>query len=67
MAKIEKIGNIQIVDNKEDKFFYFPMILWLVPGLGTEAEKVEKLSPLFFSTPRNLLIWDQVEMLCSCY
>ncbi len=22
MAKIEKIGNIQIVDNKEDKFFY---------------------------------------------
>jgi hypothetical protein len=33
------------------------------PGLGTEAEKVEKLSPLFFSTPRNLLIWDQVEML----
>ena len=37
------------------------------PGLGTEAEKVEKLSPLFFSTSRNLLIWDQVEMLCSCY
>lgn len=36
-------------------------------GLGTEAEKVEKLSPFFFSTPRNLLIWDQVEMLCSCY
>ena len=34
---------------------------------GTEAEKVEKLSPLFFSTSRNLLIWDQVEMLCSCY
>lgn len=34
---------------------------------GTEAEKVEKLSPFFFSTPRNLLIWDQVEMLCSCY
>lgn len=26
MAKIEKIGNTQIVDNKEDKFFYFPMI-----------------------------------------
>lgn len=23
-------------------------------GLGTEAEKVEKLSSLFFSTPRNL-------------
>lgn len=26
-------------------------------GLGTEAEKVEKLSPLFFSTP--LTYWDQ--------
>lgn len=38
MAKIEKIGNIQIVDNKEDKFFYFPMILWLVPGLGTRKK-----------------------------
>ena len=25
------------------------------PGLGTEAEKVEKLSPFFFSTPRNPL------------
>ena len=26
MAKIEKIGNIQVIDNKEDKFFCFPMI-----------------------------------------
>ena len=26
------------------------------PGLGTETEKVEKLSPFFFSTPRNLWI-----------
>ena len=30
------------------------------PGLGTEAEKVGKLSPLFFYTPRNSLVcWDQ--------
>ena len=30
------------------------------PGLGTEAEKVGKLSPLFFSTPRNSLVcWAQ--------
>lgn len=36
MAKIEKIRKMQIIDNKEDKFFYFPMILCLVPGLGTE-------------------------------
>lgn len=35
MAKMEKIRNIQMTDNKEDKFFYFPMILCLVPGLGT--------------------------------
>ena len=32
MAKIEKIGNIQIVDNKEDKFFYFPMISMACTG-----------------------------------
>ena len=34
MAKIEKIGNIQIVDNKEDKFFYFPMISMACTGTG---------------------------------
>ena len=32
MAKIEKIGNTQIVDNKEDKFFYFPMISMACTG-----------------------------------
>ena len=32
MAKIEKIGNIQIVDNKEDKSFYFPMISMVCTG-----------------------------------
>lgn len=36
MAKIEKIGNIQIVDNKEDKFFYFPMISMACTGSGYE-------------------------------
>ena len=31
---------------------------------GTEAEKVEKLSPLFFSTLRNSLVfWDQCKNL----
>lgn len=48
MAKIEKIGNIQIVDNKEDKFFYFPMILWLVPGLGTEEVVSKRWHNLFY-------------------
>lgn len=32
MAKIEKIGNIQVIDNKEDKFFYFPMISMACTG-----------------------------------
>ena len=46
MAKIEKIGNIQIVDNKEDKFFYFPMISMACTGSGDgkerDARRVEK-------------------------
>ena len=38
MAKIEKIGNVQIVDNKEDKFFYFPMISMACTGSGYHKE-----------------------------
>ena len=34
MAKIEKIGNIQVVDNKADKSFYFPMISMACTGSG---------------------------------
>ena len=34
MAKTEKIGNTQIIDNKEDKFFYFPMISMPCTGSG---------------------------------
>ncbi|WP_182426100.1 hypothetical protein [Bacteroides stercoris] len=40
MAKIEKIGNVQIVDNKEDKFFYFPMISMACTGSGYEKRKI---------------------------
>ena len=36
------------------------------PGLGTEAEKVEILSPFFFSTPRNSLVMAQSETLGDC-
>ena len=36
MAKIEKIGNIQVADNKEDKFFYFPMISMACTGLSVQ-------------------------------
>lgn len=38
MAKIEKIGNIQIVDNKEDKFFYFPIISMPCTGSGYKVK-----------------------------
>lgn len=34
MAKIEKIGNTQVIDNKEDNFFYFPMISMACTGYG---------------------------------
>ena len=34
MAKIEKIENIQVIDNKEDKFFCFPMISMACTGTG---------------------------------
>ena len=40
MAKIEKIGNIQVVDNKEDKFFYFLMISMVCTGSGYEKRKI---------------------------
>jgi len=33
-----------------------PNLIYSNAGLGTEAEKVEILSPLFFSTPRNSLV-----------
>lgn len=38
MAKIEKIGNIQVIDNKEDMFFYFPMISMACTGSGYHKE-----------------------------
>ena len=34
MAKMEKIRKMQIIDNKEDKFFYFPMISMPCTGSG---------------------------------
>ena len=34
----------------------FPTLIISNAGLGTEAEKVEILSPFFFSTPRNSLV-----------
>ena len=34
MAKMEKIGNMQVVDNKENNFFCFPMISMPCTGSG---------------------------------
>lgn len=38
MAKIEKIGNVQVIDNKENKFFCFPMISMACTGSGYHKE-----------------------------
>lgn len=38
MAKIEKIGNIQVIDNKGDKFFYFPMISMACTGIWCQTK-----------------------------
>ncbi len=72
MAKIEKIGNTQVIDNKEDNFFYFPMISMACTGSGyenKEAGRVLMLFPLSFYT--YLLcpllmgtdIWQEIEVL----
>ena len=51
MAKTEKIRNTQVVDNKEDKFFYFPMVSMSCTGsgyhLGSQVSIVRYLA--FFS------------------
>ena len=51
MAKIEKIRKMQIIDNKEYKFFYFPMISMPCTGSGYKIEEAVAagLQPLFFS------------------
>ena len=49
MAKMENIRNLQVIDNKEDKFFYFPMISMPCTGSGYDKEKFKQL--LFFYYP----------------
>lgn len=48
MAKIEKIGNTQVIDNKEDNFFYFPMISMACTGSGYTETLVSHLQAFFF-------------------
>lgn len=47
MAKIEKIGNTQVIDNKEDNFFYFPMISMACTGSGYTETLVSRLTSVF--------------------
>lgn len=39
MAKMEKIGNMQVIDNKVDSFFCFPMISMVCTGSGYKERK----------------------------
>ena len=49
MAKMEEIGNAQVIDNKEYKFFCFPIISMPCTGSGYDKEKFKQL--LFFYYP----------------
>ncbi len=40
MAKMEKIRNMQVVDNKVNKFFCFPMISMVCTGSGYKKMKI---------------------------
>ena len=51
MAKMEKIRNMQIVDNKKDKFFCFPMISVACTGSGYDKEKFKQLLFFLLSSP----------------
>ena len=47
MAKMEKIRNMQVIDNKEDKFFYFPMVSVGCTGSGYTETLVSRLTSVF--------------------
>ena len=44
---MEKIGNMQITDNKENKFFCFPMISMACTGSGYTETLVSRLTSVF--------------------
>ena len=49
MAKMEKIGKMQVVDNKGDKFFYFPMISMPCTGSGYKKKSQIFVNQIFGS------------------
>ena len=44
---MEKIGNMQITDNKENKFFCFPIISMACTGSGYTETLVSRLTSVF--------------------
>lgn len=58
MAKIEKIGNTQVIDNKEDNFFYFPMISMACTGDGyiTAVATVKELRSIIQNAYKQQLL-----------
>ena len=48
MAKMEKIRNMQVVDNKQYKFFCFPMISMVCTGSGYEKMKINPCKFLIY-------------------
>ena len=61
---MEKIGNMQITDNKENKFFCFPMIS-MACNVSRDAQMAESVDALvsntsgFTSIPVRPRVWVQ--------
>ena len=65
MAKIEKIRKMQIIDNKEDKFFYFPIISMPCTGSGYEKELNNAFGSFLFVDMISSLSEMPVSAVCS--
>lgn len=57
MAKMEKIKKMQIADNKENKFFYFPMIS--MPCTGSGYREVDLIKSTFFYYQSILMLHEK--------
>ena len=62
---MEKIGNMQIADNKENKFFCFPMISMACTGSGyIKSLIVERLSGVFLFIGRTKSVFCKPKGFC---
>ena len=57
MAKTEKIGNMQIADNKENKFFCFPILSMACTGSG--YREVDLIKSTFFYYQSILMLHEK--------